>query len=70
MKTNEKIIKYRKDNNLSQEQLAEKIGVTRQSISKWEAGQSQPSNDNLTELSKVFNISIARLLDDDFILPN
>ena len=48
MDLSEKILKLRKANNLSQEELAEKLGVSRQSISKWESGQSLPDIDKLS----------------------
>ena len=57
----EKIAFYRKKNNLSQEELADTLGVTRQSISLWETEQSMPSMDNLLKLSKIFEISMDEL---------
>ena len=56
------IRKYRKSNNMSQDELAEKLEVTRQSISLWETGQTQPSLDNIIALAKLFNISTDDLL--------
>ena len=53
---------YRKKNNLSQDELAEKIGVSRQSVSFWETGQTQPTIDNIIALSRIFNISSDELL--------
>lgn len=53
---------YRKKNNMSQDELAEKLGVSRQSISLWETGQTQPTIDNIIALAKVFNISSDMLL--------
>ncbi len=53
---------YRKKNNLSQEELAEKIGVSRQSVSFWETGQTQPTIDNIIALSKIFHITSDMLL--------
>ncbi len=53
---------YRKKSNLSQEELAEKIGVSRQSVSFWETGQTQPTLDNVVALSKTFNITSDMLL--------
>ncbi len=49
---------------LSQMELAEKLGVSRQAISSWEAGASRPSVDNLQCLSKLYNIPLEVLLDD------
>lgn len=60
-----KILEYRKRNGLSQEQLADKINVTRQTISDWELGETQPNSEQLKMLSKEFSISIDELLDND-----
>ena len=56
------IKRFRKEANLSQEALAEKLGVTRQSISLWENNQSQPSIETLLSLSKVLNKTTDELL--------
>lgn len=53
---------FRKKNNMSQDELAERLGVSRQSISLWEIGQTQPTVDNIIALSKIFNISSDVLL--------
>lgn len=53
---------YRKKNNMSQDELAEKLGVSRQSISLWETGQTQPTIDNIIALAKIFNVSSDMLL--------
>lgn len=58
------IKKYRKQSNMSQDDLAEKLGVSRQSISLWETGQTQPTIDNIIALAKIFNISSDMLLGD------
>ena len=55
---------------LSQEQLAEKLDVTRQTVSKWELGQSKPDMDKLTAISKLFNVSIDVLTNDDEIIDS
>lgn len=65
MKFGDMISKLRKKGRLSQEQLAEKIGVTRQTISNWELGETQPNPEQLKLLSKTFNISIDELLGND-----
>lgn len=59
------IKKYRKASNLSQEELAEKINVTRQSISLWETGKTQPSIDILVKLASVLGITTDELLMDN-----
>ena len=58
----EKIKKYREDNNLTQDDLAEKLHVSRQSISKWETGNSYPSYEILLDISKLLKQSIDDLL--------
>lgn len=65
MKLEQKLINLRKQNSLSQEELAEKINVTRQTISKWELGQSKPDMDKMLELSKLFNVGIEELTNDN-----
>ncbi len=62
MTIGEKIAKLRVAENISQEQLAEKISVSRQSISKWEMNQSYPQIDNVLQLCEIFNISTDELL--------
>lgn len=65
MKLGEKIFELRKDKKLSQEQLAEKINVTRQTISNWELGETSPNPEQLKLLSKNLEVSIDELLDND-----
>lgn len=65
MKLGENILKLRKEKKLSQEELAEKVNVTRQTISNWELNETQPTPNQLKILSKIFNISIDKLLDND-----
>lgn len=65
MKLGEKILNLRKDCKLSQEQLAEKVNVTRQTISNWELGETSPNPEQLKLLSKELNISIDELLDNN-----
>ena len=61
----ENILKLRKKNGFSQEQLGEKINVTRQTISNWELGETAPNPEQLKLLSQSLNISIDELLDND-----
>ena len=61
----DKIIELRKKEGWSQEQLAEKVGVSRQSISKWESAQSVPDMNKLLMLSQIFNVSTDYLLKDE-----
>ena len=62
MNFSEKLLTLRKANNLTQEQLAEKIDVSRQSISKWESGQATPELEKIVALSVVFNVTTDYLL--------
>lgn len=66
-KTADRLFKYRKANGLSQEELAEKIGVSRQAVSKWERGESSPDTDNLITLAGLYKISIDELINGDSI---
>ena len=56
------IKKLREKHGFSQEQLAERVMVTRQAVSRWETGETQPNTDTLQLLSKVFDVSINTLL--------
>lgn len=62
IKQGEYLKQLRNENGLSQEQLAEKIGLSRQSISKWEQGLSTPDVDNFVKLSEMYNVPIEALL--------
>ena len=57
-----RLTKFRKEKGLSQEALAETLGISRQAVSKWECGESSPDTDNLIALSKLYGISIDELL--------
>lgn len=59
----DKIKKLRKDNNMTQEDLAEKLNVSRQTISKWETNVVIPDADNIVSICKLFNITTDELLD-------
>lgn len=64
MKINEKLLYLRKKSGLSQEELAEKLKVTRQTISKWETGESKPDFDKIIPICELYNISSEELLRD------
>ena len=66
MKFEEKLIKLRKSNGMSQEELAEKLHVSRQAISRWEQGATMPDGTNLIKLGELFGVSIDYLLHDDY----
>ena len=57
-----RLYQYRRKSGLSQEELAAKLGVSRQAVSKWESGASDPSTTNLMALAKLFGVSAEELL--------
>ena len=65
MKFNERLLELRKKNGWSQEELGYKLDVSRQTISKWESGQTTPELEKLRTLSKIFDISVDELISDD-----
>lgn len=65
MKLEEKLQLLRKKNGYSQEQLADKLGIARQTISKWENGQAVPELNGLIVLSELYGVTIDRLVKDD-----
>lgn len=65
MKLGDNLKRIRKENNLSQEQLAEKLGVSRQAVSKWESGQSYPEMDKVLTICKLFNYNIDELMNEN-----
>lgn len=67
MNFSEKLYSLRKKSGLSQEQLAESLGVSRQAISKWESGHSVPETDKLLIISEYFEVSLDYLMKDSQI---
>ena len=65
MELGKQIYELRKKSNLSQEQLAEKVGVSRQTISKWELGETSPDIKQAKNLSQVFSVSLDELTGND-----
>lgn len=61
----ENIARYRKELGMSQEKVAEYMGVSRQAVTKWESNNSTPSSDNLTKLARLFGISVDVLLGNE-----
>ncbi len=61
----DKIINLRKKNGWSQEQLAERLNVTRQSVSKWEGAQSIPELDKILQLSQIFGVTTDYLIKEE-----
>ena len=70
MTLGEKIAKQRKELNYTQEQLSDILGVSRQSISKWESDIAYPETDKLIELGKLFDCSMDYLLKEDVFEKN
>ena len=62
MAISDKIQNLRKENGLSQEAFAEKLGVSRQSVSKWESGAAMPDIDKIVSISETFGVSTDYLL--------
>ena len=65
MLLNDKLRNLRKTNNLTQEELAEKLDVSRQAITKWESGEGDPDLGNLKQISNLFHVTIDELIKDD-----
>ena len=68
MNFSDNLIKLRKTKGWSQEDLADKLSLSRQAISKWEVGTSKPDIDNLINLSKLFKVSIDQLVNNEIIV--
>lgn len=66
-----RLVNLRKTNSLSQEALAEKLGISRQAVSKWERAEASPDTDNLIQLARLYGISLDELLktEDEIIVP-
>lgn len=69
MRLQEKLTALRKAKGLTQLDLAERLNVSRQAVSRWEIGTAVPSIDNLKELSSLYGVSIDYLLNDNMELP-
>ncbi|MCH5187937.1 MAG: helix-turn-helix domain-containing protein [Oscillospiraceae bacterium] len=62
MESKDVLLELRKKNNLTQDELAEKLFVTRQAVSRWESGETTPNVETLKLLSRLFDVSINTLL--------
>ncbi|MGN1010920.1 MAG: helix-turn-helix domain-containing protein, partial [Clostridia bacterium] len=62
METKEILLKLRTEKGWSQEDLAEKLYVTRQAVSRWETGETVPNTETLKDLSRLFDVSINTIL--------
>lgn len=70
MKLSDKIVGLRKSNGMSQEELAEKLNISRQAISRWEIGSALPDTTNILQISKLFGVTTDYLLNDDYKSDN
>jgi len=70
MTFSDKLIFLRKQSSLSQEDLAEKLGVSRQSVSRWEMGSAMPDASNLLQISKIFGVTTDYLLNEEYSSDN
>lgn len=64
-----RLVNLRKSNNLSQEALAEKLGISRQAVSKWERAEASPDTDNLILLARLYGVSLDTLLQTEDEIP-
>ncbi len=64
-----RLVNLRKSNNLSQEALAEKLGISRQAVSKWERAEASPDTDNLILLARLYGVSLDELLSTEEEIP-
>ena len=70
MKINEKIAALRKQKGITQGELAQELGVTNQSVSKWESGQCCPDIQLLPDMARYFGVSIDELMGEEFVKKN
>ena len=70
MRLSDKIVELRKKNGWSQEELAERLNVSRQAISRWEGATAQPDATNILQLSKLFGVTTDYLLNDEYESDN
>ena len=70
MNLSEKIVGLRKSAGMSQEELAEKLNVSRQAVSRWEMGTAMPDATNILQLSKLFHVTADYLLNDEYQSDN
>ncbi len=70
MNLSEKIVGLRKSAGMSQEELAEKLNVSRQAVSRWEMGTAMPDAANILQLSKLFHVTADYLLNDEYQSDN
>jgi len=66
MKLSDKIYNLRKDHNMSQEELADKLHTSRQAVSRWECGSATPDAGNIVSICKLFDVSADYLLNEEY----
>ena len=69
MELGNRLATLRKEKGISQEELASQLGVSRQAVSKWETGESEPETANLVALAKIYNVSLDELVTGDTTTP-
>lgn len=70
MTLEKKLVRLRKKEGMSQADVSEKLNVSRQAVSRWEAGDSRPSIENLQALCKLYNVKLDDLLDESTVTYN
>lgn len=68
MTLEKKLVRLRKKEGMSQADVSEKLNVSRQAVSRWEAGDSRPSTENLQALCKLYNVKLDDLLDESMLI--
>lgn len=68
MTLEKKLVRLRKKEGMSQADVSEKLNVSRQAVSRWEAGDSRPSIENLQALCKLYNVKLNDLLDESTMI--
>ena len=66
MKLNEKIYQLQKQSAMTQDEVAEKLNISRQALSRWENGTAQPASNNIVEISKLFRVTTDYLLNEEY----
>lgn len=65
MTLEEKLCKYRKERKLSQAEIAEKLNVTRQKVSRWEHGTSVPNIETMKQLAEIYGVNVTEMLQQE-----
>ena len=70
MELNDRLIQLRKENKMTQADLAEELHLSRQAISRWETGVAVPSSENFLELSRVYSVPVDSIMRESAVLDN